>query len=156
MDDELTEAGRSYCAEQRPDGAQDDCYTAESTIENIRSLVDRQVAARQAFVEGFEVLEPPAEMEEFHDTALRVMSRLAAAEASLAAAVAEGGSLESLDALFQSPEGQRVADAEGAAIALCEATQADFDTAEAARFADTVWIPPELKEIVTVAFRCTG
>jgi hypothetical protein len=155
MDDELIEAGNLYCAEVRLEGDQGDCYDAESTIENVRSLEEKQAAARQAFVEGFGALEPPRGMQEFHDTALGIMTDLAAAEAALAE-VAEVGSFVSLNALFQSPEGQRVADAEREAVALCEAAQADIETAEDARLAGTVWIPPELKEVVTVAFRCTG
>jgi hypothetical protein len=156
MVDRLSEVSALYCAELPPDAEQGDCYNAESSIENIRSFVNEQVAARQAFVDGLEALEPPSGLEEFHDTALNVMIGLADAEAALADVVARGDTFESLDALFQSPEGQRLADAEGEAIALCEAAQADFDTAEEARLAGTVWIPPEMKQIVTVAFRCAG
>lgn len=95
-------------------------------------------------------------MEAFHDTALQIMIRLAAAEAELAEVAAGGATVGSLAALFQLPEGQGVAAAEGEAIALCQAAQADFDSAEDARLAGSVWIPAELKEVVSVAFRCTG
>lgn len=155
MVDQLTEANNRYCADLGPEDAQADCYDAESTVEDVRSLVDQQAAARQAFVDEFAALEPPRGMNEFHDTALGIMTDLAAAEAELAE-VARGGSFVSLNALFDTPEGERLADAVDEALALCEGAQADFDTPEAARLAGTVWIPQDLKEVVSVAFRCRG
>lgn len=88
----------------------------EPSIENIRSFVNQRVAARQAFVDGFEVLQPPPGGEEFHDAALRIMTRIAAAEAALAE-VAGGGAFASFDALWQTAEGQQVLDAERDVIA---------------------------------------
>jgi hypothetical protein len=129
---------------------------AEPTIENIQSFVDQRAAARRDFVKGFEALQPPPGGEELHDTTLRIMTHIAEAETTLAEVVAEGGALESFDALWETPEGQRVLEAEGEVIALCEAAQAAFDNAAEAQLAGTVWIPPEMREVVEVAFRCTG
>lgn len=155
MVDQLIEASNRYCGEQGTQDEVGDCANAQSTMEDIRAYVNQEAAARQALVEGLALLEPPQGFEEFHDAAVRITTRLAAAEAELAA-VAEGGTFESLDALLQTPEGQRVADAVDEGVALCEAAQADFDTVQDAQLAGTVWIPSEMREVVVVAFRCRG
>jgi hypothetical protein len=129
---------------------------AQPSIENIQSFVNQRASARRAFVEGFEALQPPPGGEEFHDTALGIMTRIADAETALAEAVAEGGSYDSFDAVWQTPEGQRVLEAEDEVIALCEAAQAAFDNAAEAQLAGSVWVPREMREVVNVAFRCTG
>lgn len=137
--------------------AADDLYHGEPTIENIRSFVNGRAEAREAFLEGFEMLDPPESARDLHEVALGVMTRLAGAEAQLASAVEQTDSFESWDAVWQTPEARAMFDVELEAVALCESAQGDFDASSRnAELGDTPWIPPEMKEVVVVAFRCRG
>lgn len=134
----------------------DDELAAESSpsADTWREIYEARVATRTEFSDALRELEPPESVEELHATALEVVGRLAAAELRLADAAVlaeEGDDRESLvrEAFL---EWQR-ADAD--AQALCEAAQEEFDsTRERAALAGTVWIPPEMKEIVRVALVC--
>ena len=60
-----------------------------------------------------------------------------------------------LSGLWDSPEGRAFHAIDAEAIALCRAAEAEFDaTEDRAVFAETPWIPAELREVIEVAFRC--
>ena len=47
----------------------------------------------------------------------------------------------------------RAVDAES--LAICDAAQASIDaTQDRDAFSDTPWIPPEMKEVIEVTFKC--
>jgi len=126
-----------------------------SGLEQVKRYANERVAARYAFVDTLEELDPPAAVSDLHDSALGIMARLADAESALADYVKELPSPTDLDAVWSSPLGVAARSADEEAVALCLAAEAEFDsTEESAGFAVVPWIPPELKEIVTVAFGC--
>jgi hypothetical protein len=60
-----------------------------------------------------------------------------------------------IDAIWETPEGVAARAADDQAIALCRAAEAEINsTEERSAFEDVPWIPPEMKEIVRVAFGC--
>ena len=55
----------------------------------------------------------------------------------------------------ETPEGQAAEAVLEDVYAFCRASQAEFDaTGEREPLADVPWVPPEMKEIVSVAFGC--
>ena len=134
----------------------------EPTLEVIRAYVDEEVVILSDFVSAFRLLEPPAQAEELHATALRVLDRLLSAEQALAAEFALDADLEGTDNLYEVLSRIEQSDAMAEALAadadlnaLCDAAQERFDaTQEEALFAGTPWVPSELKEVVRVTLSC--
>ena len=123
-------------------------------IEQIRHYANERVAARYAFVEVLENLEPPSEVGELHDTAQDIMGRLADAESALADYVGEVDAASTVDDFWATPLGIAARTADQESIELCLAAEERLDTQERSELADVPWIPPELKEVVVVAFGC--
>jgi hypothetical protein len=119
-------------------------------------LMDRRAAARSAFVAFLEDLEPPEEAEELHALALQVVDRLSNAEAALAAKAAATAPAD-LDLLWNSAEARQLEAVDESAVAMCNLAQETFDsTSEREGFSGSSWMPPALKEVVDVAFRCSA
>ena len=135
----------------------DPLYGRTPTADELSWFFNDRVAARRTFVEELTRLEPPETARELHDTALRVLERLVDVEGELAAFVETSGPFESLEAVWQTPQGQAALAVDQEAVALCESAQSQFDSTKArADLSELPWIPPELKEVVLVTFRCTG
>ncbi len=123
-------------------------------LEQVRRYANERVAARYAFVGVLEELEPPSEVSDLHDTARDVMGRLADAESALADYVNGLDSAMGVDDFWATPLGVAARTADEESIALCLAAQEELDTRERSDLAGVPWIPPELKEVVVVAFGC--
>ncbi len=123
-------------------------------IEQVRRYANERVAARYAFVGVLGELEPPSEVSDLHDIARDVMGRLADAESPLADYVNGLDSAVAVDDFWATPLGDAARTADQESIEVCLAAQEEFDTRERNELADTPWIPPELKEVVAVAFGC--
>ena len=123
-------------------------------LEQIRRYANERVAARYAFVGLLGELEPPREVSDLHDAAGDVMGRLADAESALADYVNSLDSATGVDDLWATPLGVAARTADQESIELCLAAQEKLDTRERSELADVPWIPPELKEVVEVAFGC--
>jgi len=131
--------------------------TDEGGLEQAKRYANERVTARFAFVDLLEALEPPAEATELHDAARAIMGRLAAAESALADYVATLDTDLDLDTIWSTPLGVAARSADAEAVALCLAAEEEFDsTQERADLEGVPWIPPELKEVVTVALGCIG
>lgn len=124
------------------------------TAEGARRYWTRRLAIRAEFLEGVRALDPP-EIVNQHTAALDVFTRITAADEALAARVA---TLETVTEHWQwveMPEGQAAEAVLEDVYAFCRASQAEFDaTGEREPLADVPWVPPEMKEIVSVAFGC--
>lgn len=130
-------------------------YAAADDIAEIRHYAHERVEARERMLAGLEDLEPPAALEELHREAVEIMSLLTRAERDLADRVDEADDLASVRALWNTPEGVAASEATMRAFLLCEAAQARFDrTRSADEFEDMPWIPPEMKDVIDVAFNC--
>jgi hypothetical protein len=128
-----------------------------ASLEALHSYARERVAARYAFAEGLEGLEPPADVEDLHTTALGIFRRLADAEALLAERVYELTTNIGVDAVWQSPEGVAARAADEEAVALCLSAQSDFDKTHLRReLGDVPWVPPEMKEVIIVTFGCVA
>lgn len=123
-------------------------------LEQIKRYADERVAARYEFVRVLENLDPPDDGSDLRDAALGIMGRLADAEAALAAYVNELDSLADTDDVWSTPLGVAARSVDAEAVELCLAAQAELDTSERSALAGVPWIPPELKEVVKVAFGC--
>ena len=127
----------------------------DPTLERAQSYATDRLDARHAFIDAFDALEPPSEVADLHTTALDIFDRLVAAETVLADLVMAADSFEEADAVWITPQGEAFRKIDEEAVALCAAAQADLDaTQQRDAFSDTPWIPPEMKEVIEVTFRC--
>jgi len=128
---------------------------ADPTLERAQSYATDRLDARRHFVEAFDALGPPDEVADLHATALDIFNRLVTAETTLADLVMVAGSFEEADAVWITPQGEAFRKIDEEAVALCAVVQADLDaTQQREAFAETPWIPPEMKEVIEVTFRC--
>ena len=126
----------------------------DPTLERAQSYAIDRLDARHDFIEALDALEPPAEVADLHATALDIFTRLVAAETVLADLVMVADSFEEADAVWITSQGEAFRKLDEEALALCAVVQADFDaTQQREAFADMPWIPPEMKEVIAVAFR---
>jgi hypothetical protein len=125
-------------------------------LEEIKDYARERVAARYAFVAVLEELEPPTEASELHIAAEDIMGRLADAESALANYVNELEPEATVGDLWATPLGIAARAADEESIELCIAAQSELDTTERSELAGVPWIPPELKEVIVVAFGCTA
>lgn len=123
-------------------------------LEQIKRYANERVAARYEFVRVLETLDPPRNGSDLRDAVLSIMRRLADAEAALAAYVNELDSLTDTEDVWSTPFGIAARSVDVEAVELCLAAQAELDTSERSDLVGVPWIPPELKEVVKVAFGC--
>lgn len=125
------------------------------TVDGARSYWDRRLAVRAEFLKGVRALDPPEELADLHAAALDVFSRISAADEALAARVATFETLTEHRQWLDTPEGQASLAVLEEVFVLCRATQEGFDaTGQRESLEEVPWIPPELKEVIKVAFGC--
>lgn len=133
----------------------DDELDSNPTLELIRRAASDRVEARQAFVDGMNDLDPPPAAADLHESALDIMTRLTEAEAALAELTNDLESVDDAPGLWFTPEGEAARAVDQEALILCAAAQETFDaTASREEAGDIPWIPPEMTEVIEVAFRC--
>lgn len=124
-------------------------------LERIKRYARERVAARNAFLDGLDALEPPDDVAELHATALDIVGRLTDAEEVLSDRVQAVEPGEGIGDIWATPEGRAALAADVEAIALCRAAQEELDTTERGEgFENAPWIPDEMKEVIRVAFGC--
>lgn len=125
------------------------------TVEEIQAVYGGLAAAFHRLRDGLEDVEPPQDLSELHIAALEMAARLVDAGDALAQRTEAVQTEADLGELFNSPEAQAVEAARVEIVTFCLERQAEFDaTADREAFADTPWIPPEMQEVVLVAFGC--
>ncbi len=125
-----------------------------SDLEQVKRYANERVAARYEFLRVLEEFDPPNSVSDLHAAALGIMGRLADAEAALAGYVNELDSLADTGDIWSTPLGVAARSADAEAVELCLAAQAELDTSERSDLLGVPWIPPELKDVVVVAFGC--
>ncbi|MEE9581367.1 MAG: hypothetical protein V3W36_00350 [Acidimicrobiia bacterium] len=135
----------------------DAVWTADATPRQLQGLLERGLLEiRIPLQESVEGIDPPAQIADLHDLMWDWHSDFISVEQALVARVGEAeDSVEGWTALSESPQvaAYRSAIAEGKQI--CDSFQARLDaTAAAGAFADTPWIPSEMKEVVEAALGC--
>lgn len=130
--------------------------STDPTPEGLQAYFEAKSAARHAFLDAFEDLEPPDDAVDMHGVALNLITELTNAEEALAQWVADLENPDELSMLWDTPEAQAMEAIDQEAIALCQAAQAELDaTADREVFVDYPWISPELQEVVSVFLGCT-
>lgn len=133
----------------------DDRIAVQPTVPLLQESIRDRIEARYEFVEQFGSLDPPDEVEELHALALDIMSRLADAEARLGEMAEAAQSVADIEGLWSTREGLEARAIDQEALAICAAAQEGFDATQAREeFSDLPWIPPEMREVVSVTFRC--
>ena len=128
-----------------------------STVENIRAYASTRMGLRDAFLAGFEALEPPGEAKDLHEAALETIRAVVSAERNLFNVASTSDDLTELQNLWASPAGQTARAADEQAVAICQAAEAAINsTEERQALVGMPWVPSELQEVVTVAFGCTA
>lgn len=135
----------------------DAVWTADATPRQLQGLLERGLLEiRIPLQESVDGIDPPAQIADLHDLMWDWHSDFISVEQALVARVgAAEDSVEGWTALSESPEvaAYRSAIAEGKQI--CDGFQARLDaTAERGAFADTPWVPSEMKEVVEAALGC--
>jgi hypothetical protein len=125
---------------------------ADPALADVATLASREAAIRADIGEDLRALEPPAEIADLHDLLvdwvedLRVTSLALADRASVAA---------SWDDLLDSPEFLAFEATLTGGADACNEFQAKLDaTAARGAFADTPWIPAEMKDIADAVLGC--
>jgi len=125
------------------------------TAEGAQRYWTRRLAIRAEFLEGVRALDPPDEVVDQHTAAIDVFTRITAADEALAARVATLDTVTEHWQWVETPEGQAAEAVLEEVYAFCRASQAEFDATGAREpLTDVPWVPPEMKEIVRVAFGC--
>ncbi|MGI9584151.1 MAG: hypothetical protein ACR2N7_01005 [Acidimicrobiia bacterium] len=123
-------------------------------LEQVKRYANERVAARYTFVEVLDETEPPAEVSDLHQTAQGVMERLADAESALAEYVNGLDTAMGAEDFWATPLGVAARTADQESIEMCLSAQDELDTSERSELEGVPWVPPELKEVVIVAFGC--
>lgn len=126
-------------------------------LADVQRYASERVVARKTFLDGISALDPPDDLAEFHTAAIDIIGRLVAAESVLndrvQALEADPGGVD----MWATPEGQAARAADNEAIKLCLAAQAELDTTQdGVQFEGVPWIPPDMKETISVAFGCVA
>ena len=125
------------------------------TVEEIQTIYGGVATAFHRLRDGLEDLAPPQDLAELHSAALEMAARLVDAGDAFAQRTEAVQTEAELGELFNSPEARAIEEARVEIITFCLERQTEFDaTADREAFADTPWIPPEMQEVVLVAFGC--
>jgi hypothetical protein len=140
---------------QRVDALDAELESEDQTVDSVRAYWDERVEARRDFSEGLAALEPPEEAAELHAIVVDIFNRLTAAEESLAARVTSLETVSGPAEWWATPEGQAARAVDEEVTQICVVAQGAFDeTVDREAVVDVPWMPPEMKEVVRVAFGC--
>lgn len=131
-------------------------YTSQPpTIDGTRDYLDSRVALYVEAIDTYAALEPPADLTELDAAISDWLDSLLAAERERAALAATIEDPAAMAQLFEGPATQAVLDAEASGVLVCHAAQEEFDaTGERGELSDLPWIPPEMREVVSIALGC--
>ena len=123
-----------------------------ATPGDVNAMMERVEPLRIEVLEGFERLDPPEQVADLHRLISEWMAKIVLVEEALAARASAVAGWEEFSQSSEMTD-YRAALAEGKTV--CVDFQAKLDaTAARGVFADTPWIPGELKEVVDAALGC--
>jgi hypothetical protein len=126
--------------------------TADPTLANEVAFLEQEIALRRAFLDGFEVLDPPESIAEVHRLLGDAFVRLTVAAEGLAASAGTVSSFEEAEQTEEFAE-YLAANADGARICLDVQAKLDDLVASGNEFTDVPWIS-SLGLIVEAAVGC--
>ncbi|MCP3974511.1 MAG: hypothetical protein GY720_08470 [bacterium] len=110
---------------------------------------------REWFLDAIGQIDPPDGLTEMHDDSMAVFTRITEADEALAARVATMTEVTEHREWLATPEGEASLAVLEEVYAFCRSSQSEFDaTEDRAALEGVAWVPPEMKEIVKVAFGC--
>lgn len=128
---------------------------SEVSVDEVRQYAGDRMAARNAFLDGLEQLNPPEEAEPLHAAALNIIRALVAAEQEVADLAFATDDVATISGLWDSPTGQAARAVDAQVVELCVAAESALNsTRERQALAGMPWIPSELQEVVEVTFGC--
>ena len=138
----------------RLDGLDTEFSDAED-LDDIKEYARERVEARAVFLSGMKELDAPEAVADIHGEAIAIMDRVAETEGTLSEMIQKLDSVSDIDSIWDTPEGVAARAADERAVVLCEAAQDTLDSTDSGSdLEDVPWIPPEMKQIVRVAFGC--
>lgn len=125
---------------------------SDPALEDLRTLFDHDVAIRLGVEEAFMDLDPPGEIADIHDPLVEWLVSLTDAEEELVNRIAE---IDSLDEFLDSAEYRAFEETLIGGADVCNELQSELDaTAARGVFAETPWMPSDLKEVVDAVIGC--
>lgn len=128
---------------------------ASLTAEYLDTAYGGMATAFRELRNGLEAIDAPQDLAEMHDVSVEIMTRLTAASEAFARRARAVESEDQMRQLWDSPEARALEAAQFEIVEFCQSRQTELDaTAEREGFAEVPWIPPEMQEVVRVAFGC--
>ncbi|MCP3988423.1 MAG: hypothetical protein GY724_05090 [Actinomycetia bacterium] len=125
---------------------------ADPTTDDLKTLLEGSTAIRIEAMEAMEALDPPAQVADLHRLLLDWEASMISVEQALATRAATTADWEQI---LQSVEADAFAAALVEGSAVCSEFQAELDaTSDREAFADTPWLPSEMKEVVEAFLGC--
>ena len=136
--------------------ATDDALTQPvSSLAEMEGIWRERAAAREAFLRGFETIDPPDVAAEVHSAADEILRRLADAETLVADEVGDFVELSQLNGLGSTSAYRGFLEVNEEATNICLAAQELFDaTKQREVLAEVPWLTDEVKETTVVVFGC--
>ena len=130
-------------------------FSDAENLDDTREYARERVEARTVFLSGMNELDAPEAVADLHAEAITIMNRVVETESALSEMIQKLDSVSDVDSIWDTPEGVAAQAADERAIILCEAAQETLDSTDSRSELEGVpWIPPEMKQIVRVAFGC--
>ena len=130
-------------------------------LDDIKEYFRQRIESRTEFVSGMMELDAPEAVADLHGEAISIMGRVVETEGTLSDmvqdmdSVSDVASIWDIDSIWDTPEGVAARSADERAVLLCEAAEETLDSTDSGSELEGVpWIPPEMKQIVRVAFGC--
>lgn len=147
--------GIARSVDAKMDAEWEQFFAMPPSIDATRAFLDLRVARYTEAIEDFDALDPPPQLEEMHAAIVDFLNALLTVERDRAAFAGTIESVDDLEQVWMGPATAAVEAVEIKSVALCQAVQAEFDeTHERADLANVPWIPPELKETVSIVLNC--
>ena len=125
---------------------------SDPALEDLRALFDHDVAMRLGIEEAFLDLDPPAEIADIHGLLVEWLVSLTDAEEDLVDRIA---AIDSLDEFLDSVEYRAFEETLIGGVDVCNELQSKLDaTAVRGVFAETPWMPSDLKDVVDAVIGC--
>jgi hypothetical protein len=141
--------------EERFAEADADWEGQQPSLEGAIAYWDERLDIRNDFLSDLEEIPYPPEVEAMHETSLELFRRITAADVAIAESVEEYGDVTEHRPWLATEEGQASLAILAEVYEFCRSSQAEFDaTSDRQDLEDVPWLPPEMSEVIKVAFGC--
>lgn len=125
------------------------------TLDGALGYWQDRLEIRHWFLDEIRDVNPPEGIAAMHEDSLDVFTRITEADEALAARVATLDEISEHRQWLELPEGQASLAVLEEVYEFCRTSQSEFDaTEDRAALEGVPWVPPQMKEIVKVAFGC--